>query len=353
MITGASGNVGTALLRRLAERPELDIHGIVRRPPSAEPPYGRVSWHSLDLTDDSTEGVLRDVLHGAETVVHLAWAFQPTRDFRYLEKLAVGGSTRMVTAADDATVTHFVHISSVGAYAPRSSAAPVDESYPHTGMPTSLYSVHKATVEQWLDDYEQSHPGRMVVTRVRPGIVLQRDAGAALSRYGLPAYLPVRLLRTLPVLPLDRSFSVPVVHAEDLADALVRIIDQRRGGAFNVAATAPMTRADLAAVLSAKPVHIPAPVLRAAVAASWRLHLQPLSPGWIDMAFAVPLQDSSRAERELGWRPRFAAREALEDAVGGMVDNAGTDSPVLRPRSAVERLRTLAVDGPISVRKRP
>ena len=39
VITGASGNVGTALLRRLHETTEHDLVGVVRRPP--EPPVTR------------------------------------------------------------------------------------------------------------------------------------------------------------------------------------------------------------------------------------------------------------------------------------------------------------------------
>ena len=140
----------------------------------------------------------------------------------------------MLEAADRAGVAHLVHTSSVGTYAPRRNTKPVDERYPHTGAPSSLYSVHKAEAEAMLDDYEDAHPDGMVVTRMRPGFVLQRDAGAALSRYALPAYLPARLLRALPLLPLDRGFVAPV-RADDLADAYVRVIDRRVGGAFNLA----------------------------------------------------------------------------------------------------------------------
>jgi nucleoside-diphosphate-sugar epimerase len=353
VVTGASGNVGTAVLRRLRNQPEVELHGVARRPPAVEAPYDAASWHTLDLTGDAAPQGLRDVFVGADTVVHLVWAFQPTRDIAYLREVGVTGTQRVVEAAAAAGVRHVVYISSVGTYAPRRSIDPVDESYPHTGMPTSEYSVHKAAVEQWLDEYEHAHPGQTTITRVRPGIVLQRDAGAELSRYGLPAYLPVRLLRALPLLPLDRGFRVPVVHADDLADAIVRVIDAGAGGAFNVAHPTAMTREDVAATLSARPVHVPARALRDRVALTWRLHLQPLSPGWIDMAFAVPLQDSARAMAELGWRPRCAPREALAEAIEGMTHNVGTVSAVLRPRSALRRLRVLAGEGPISMRKRP
>ena len=351
LITGATGNVGTAVLRRFAKDSDVDLVGVVRRVPPLAEPYDRVAWHAVDVSDSSCAARLDTAMFGVDVVVHLAWAFQPTRDPGYLRRVGVDGSARVLAAAGRAGVAHVVHMSSVGAYRPRINSEPVDEQYPHTGMHTSVYSTHKAEAEAHLDAYESTHSDGMTITRVRPGIVLQRDAGAALSRYGLPAYLPTRLLRTLPILPFDRAFEVPVVHSNDLADAVASIVHRRAGGAFNIAAKTPLTMADVAAVLDTRPVHVPAHVLRSAVAVSWRLHLQPLSPDWLDLAFAVPLQDSRRARAELDWQPTVEPRAALAAAVTGMIDNASTASAAMRPRRVTERLQSFVTSGPISQRK--
>ena len=50
VITGASGNVATALLRGLPA--EHDIVGVVRRPPAQQGVYERANWCSADLSDD-------------------------------------------------------------------------------------------------------------------------------------------------------------------------------------------------------------------------------------------------------------------------------------------------------------
>lgn len=352
VITGASGNVGTAVLRRLAGRTDIEVVGVVRRPPPSTPPYGGVRWHRADISEDTADAVLDEAMDGVEAVIHLAWAFQPTRRPQYLRRVGVGGTERVLAAADRAGVRQFVHMSSVGAYGRKISDVPVGESYPHTGMSTSEYSVDKAAAERLLDSYENEHPDGMTVTRIRPGIVLQRDAGAALTRYGLPAYFPTQVLKHLPLLPLDRSFAVPVVHSDDVADALVRVVDRGLGGAFNLAADQPLTRSIVADVLGARALQVPAPVLRAAVSGSWRLHLQPLSPGWIDLAFAAPLQDCTRAHQELGWRPTSNPRDALIDALAGITGNIGTDSPALRSQSLANRLLDAVRSGPVSHRKR-
>jgi len=354
VITGASGNIGTALLRRLAQRPAGDqVVGICRRPPAGDPPYDGVEWVSIDLADVDAYGQLLPVLRGADAVVHLAWGFQPSRDVDYLKRLDVGGSTALIEAARAAGVRHFVHMSSLGAYAPRTDDAPVDETWPIEGIDTLAYSQHKVAVERALDQHERAHPDGMRIARLRPGLVMQRQAASALLRYTLPAIVPARLLHHVPVLPLDRSLTFPCVHSDDVADAVVRVLEQEAVGAFNLAAEPPITRDDIALALGARGVHLDRRLLRAAVALSWRTRVQSLDPGWIDLAFAVPLLDAGRARRELGWRPQVDARDALAETVHGMAEAASAPSPALRPRSVAQQLGRLVRQGPTGGRRLP
>ena len=117
VITGASGNVGTALLRRLTGAGH-DLVGVCRRPPGPVAPYDVATWHPLDLAVDGAERELTDVFRGADAVVHLAWGFQPSHDVAYLERVDVHGTRAVVGAAQRAGVAHLVHMSSLGAYSP-------------------------------------------------------------------------------------------------------------------------------------------------------------------------------------------------------------------------------------------
>jgi nucleoside-diphosphate-sugar epimerase len=353
VVTGATGNIGTALLRRLPD--DVDVVGLARRQPPATEPYARASWVALDLAAPAAAEQLAEVLAGADAVVHLAWEFQPSHRRDQLEQAGVGGSRAVIEAVCRAGVPHLVHMSSVGAYSPAPGRR-VDEWWPTEGISTLPYSVHKVAVERALDALEAEngeHRGDLVVTRLRPGFVLQRAAGSALARYGAPAWLPAALLRAALVLPLDRSLTFPVVHSEDVADAVVQVLRRRAGGAFNLAAEPPITRDLVAQALKARPVHVPAPVLHAALATSWRLHLQPLEPGWLDLGMSVPLLDTSRARAELDWHPRYDARSTVAEALAGIAAGAGTGSPVLRPRSVVGELRRLGRRGPVSQRTLP
>ncbi|MHA6783520.1 NAD-dependent epimerase/dehydratase family protein [Pseudonocardia saturnea] len=353
VITGASGNVGTALLRRLQRDPDgHELVGVCRRPPHGGRPYDAVAWTALDLAGPHIGAALRRVCEGADAVVHLAWGFQPSHDTGYLNRSGVAGTRAVLDAAREEGVPHLVHMSSVGAYSPGpDDGHPVDELWPTSGIDTLAYSREKVAVERLLDEHERAFPAGPAVARLRPGLIVQRDAGSALLRYGMPAFVPAALLRHVPVLPVDRTLVVPMVHTDDVADAVARVLDRRAVGPFNLAADPPITRDLLAEVLGARPVHVPRPLLRAAAHAAWRARLQPLDPGWIDLAFAVPLLDTTRARRELGWVPTVDARAALSEVITGMADTAATSSPALRPRSVGAELATLLRQGPAAHRR--
>jgi UDP-glucose 4-epimerase len=357
--TGLSGNIGTALLRRLVADGGHEIVGVCRRPPAGGEPYEHASWVALDVAQEGARERLREVFAGADAVVNLAWGFQPSHVTGYLDKVGVGGTEAVLEAADAAGVAHLVHMSSLGVYSPApapdadTDAVPVDESWPTEGIGSLAYSREKVAAERLLDAYEKRATGRMVVTRMRPALVVQADAGSALLRYGLPAVVPSSALALVKVLPLDRRLVIQAVHSTDVADALARALERRVGGAFNLAADPPLTAERIAAALGARLVPVPRQVLRGVVAATWNLGLQPLDPGWLDLAFSVPLLLSDRARGELGWTPAVDAPTALEDLIGGMRSGRGTVSPPLRPRSTLAELRDLLARGPISHRRLP
>lgn len=67
-ITGASGNIGSAVLRRLSADGEHQIVGVARRVPGSGPDGTEVRWVSADLTKDEGETKLERALDGADAV---------------------------------------------------------------------------------------------------------------------------------------------------------------------------------------------------------------------------------------------------------------------------------------------
>lgn len=336
LLTGATGNVGSALTRALLADPAVDeVVGVVRRrPDTSTAPWSDVTWHTCDLGDPASLPGLTEAARGCHVAVHLAWKIQPSRDEPLLRRTNLGGLLLLVRALVGAGVPHLVHTSSVGAYSPGPKDRRVDEGWPTGGIAGSVYSRQKAAAERLLDDVEASGAS-LGVTRVRPALVMQRDAGAEIARYFGGPQLPRAAVRRLtpPLLPLPPQLLTQVVHAYDLAEAFRLAVHARLPGGVNVAGEPVLGPDDLARALGARrSVPARAGALRALVHVSWALHLQPADPGWFDMGLWTPLMDTSRARAELGWAPRHDAAQAMTDLVTGVRDTAGVaGSPPLRP----------------------
>jgi UDP-glucose 4-epimerase len=329
VVTGASGNVGTSLLRALAgEERVTSVLGLARRRPELE--VAKTSWATADVAADDLTGHFR----GADVVVHLAWLIQPSHDPFAMWRTNVVGTERVLAAASVAGVGAVVCASSVGAYSPGPKDRQVDEGWPTHGITTSSYSRDKAYQERLLDLFERDHPGVRVV-RLRPALTFKREAASEIRRFFLGPLVPGSLARAdaIPVVPRVKRLRTQAVHADDVGDAYRLAVVGDARGPFNLAADPVLDADTLAALLDARPVKVPAGLLKAGAAATWRLHLQPVSPGWLDLALQSPLMDAARARAELGWQPRRSATHALEELLAGLREGAGADTPPLDPKA--------------------
>lgn len=330
VVTGATGNVGTSLLQALADEPTVtSIVGIARRAPQWQPP--KVRWVQADVAVDD----LRSQLQGADAVVHLAWLFQPTRRPAVTWATNVLGSLRLFDAVVDAGVPALVYASSVATYAPGPKNRAVDESWSPRGAPAAAYAREKAAVETGLDAFEARNPDVRVV-RLRPGFIFKTTSASQQRRLFAGPFTPRRLIgrRRVPVLPDLPGLRFQVLHTADAADAYRRALLQPASGPFNLAAEPVVDARLLAGIFDARLVPIPGRLARAGLAALWRAHVVPVEPGLLEVLLSVPIMDTGRARRELGWRPRFSARDALEAFLDGLAAGAGMKgAPPLAPQA--------------------
>src|SRR4051794_7536705 len=339
-VVGATGNVGTSLLRSLEHEPAVEsIVGLARRRPDLVLP--KVEWAEADVAHDDLVPHLR----GADVVVHLAWLIQPSRDLDHLWLANVEGSSRVFGAAAHAGARALVYASSVGAYSRGPKDRRVDESWPTQGIPTSTYARHKAEVERRLDAFERDH-GHIRVVRLRPGLIFKREAASGIRRLFAGPFLPSPLVRrwAIPIVPDVDGLAFQAVHSHDVGDAYrLAIVRDDARGAYNVAAEPVLDPPELARVLGARPVAFSGRALRTAADVAFRLRLQPTEAGWIDLALGVPLMDTRRAREELGWVPEHGADDALRELLDGIRDGAGLDTPPLAAKtSGPLRVRELA-----------
>jgi UDP-glucose 4-epimerase len=349
VVTGGSGNIGTALLRALAGRGH-DVQAVARRPPGPAAAPSEVSWTALDLADERCEPALGELVRSTDAVVNLAWAFQPMRRPAYLRRSTVGILERVARATLSESATHLVHVSSVAAYSPRRSERRVDEDWPREGIPGATYSRLKVEAERSLEALTTAAAAEGRVTVVRPCLVGQYAAGGPMLRCGAPGPFPGTLVGRLPFAPVDARFGLQLVHADDVADALTRVVEQRVMGSFDLAAEPLLRGPDFAEALRARPVPLPQRAARRAMAALWHVHLSPLDPGWVDMAQQAPWVAASRARETLGWQPTRSARDVLDELLRGMADGAGLGEGALRPRTVGDGIRRAAYHGTVARR---
>jgi UDP-glucose 4-epimerase len=327
VVTGASGNVGTSVLEALGAEPQVkEIVGLARRVPEVEMP--KVEWVGADVVSDALEPIFA----GADAVVHLAWAIQPSRDEGVTERINVEGSRRVFEATAAAKVPALVHASSVGAYSPGPKQRQVDESWPVDGIKTSFYSRHKAACEELLDDLERREPELRIV-RLRPGLIFKAEAASEIRRLFAGPFVPGFLVRKqlIPLIPRVPRLRFQAVHSRDVGEAYRQAVVRDVSGAFNVAADPEVGVDELCEFFGARSFPLPAGALRGAAQLTWKLRLQPSPPGWIDLALGVPMMDTTRARTELGWQPSVTALEALEELLNGMREAKGGPTPPLDP----------------------
>jgi nucleoside-diphosphate-sugar epimerase len=330
VVVGATGNIGTSVLRSLEKEEGVEsVLGLARRLPGLSMP--KVEWAAADVVDDDLVPHFR----GADAVVLLAWIIQPSRDLTKQWMVNVEGSMRVARAAKEAGAPALLYASSVGAYSPGPKDRRVDESWPTGGTPTSYYARHKAEVERRLDRFVQEAPEVRVV-RMRPGLVFKKEAAEGIRRLFVGPFLPsplvrISLINAIPDIPNLRS---QIIHSYDVGEAFrLAIVNDEARGAFNLATEPVLDPEELGRILDARPVPVPAQVARASARLTWQLRLQPAPEGWLDMAMSVPVMDTSRARRELGWTPERSADEALLDVLEGLRTGAGLDTPPLSPRT--------------------
>lgn len=332
LVTGATGNVGSAVVEALAaDETVTEVVGVARRLPEEAP--AKTRYVSADIAEDDLVPHLR----GADALVHLAWMFQPTHSPEVTWQSNAVGSARLFEAAAAAGVGAVVHASSVGAYSPGDGC--VDESWPTHSLPTAGYGREKAYVERVLDAFEANHQDIRVV-RLRPAFIFQRSSATEQRRIFAGPFVPTSLLKRgrLPVVPWPTGLRFQALHTRDVAEAYRLAVTADARGAYNVAAEPVIDHAVAGELLGARTIPVPGKAAHAAMAALWHLHVVPAEPALLDLVLSIPLLDTTRIRTELGWEPTVSSVEAMREVLEGMVHHAFGETPTLAPDSLASRV---------------
>jgi hypothetical protein len=135
------------------------------------------------------------------------------------------------------------------------------------------------------------------------------------------AALGVLRRRKLPVLPLPAGLRLQFVHADDVGDAVIRLLSSRVHGSFNVAADV-LDSTALAALVGGRPIPLRRSIFRSVVVALHMLGVVALTPGWYDVAFNTPVMDTTKIRHTVGWSPARSATDSARELIDGLADGA-------------------------------
>jgi predicted dehydrogenase/nucleoside-diphosphate-sugar epimerase len=310
LVTGASGSLGSALLRRLMEDGMTDgkkVRVFVRRIP--ENPLAGVEYCFGNLGDPSA---VDRAVAGAETVIHVGASMKGG----WPEHLGgtVVGTQNVVDACRKHGVAQLVHISSMSVldWAGSSGKGPVAEDAalePHADE-RGAYTRAKLEAENCVR--EAAHAGLPCVI-LRPGQIFGGGiplVNGAVARRAAGRWLVLG----------DGSLELPLVWIDDVVDAIVAAWQKRlRGGeVIHVIDPEHLTQQNVLDAVGGvgRTIHVPRPVVFGLGRVSQILlgalgRQSPITPYRLRSALAQLTYESNRAVDLLGWRPRVGVREGI------------------------------------------
>ncbi|NVJ08613.1 NAD-dependent epimerase/dehydratase family protein [Myxococcus sp. AM001] len=320
LVTGAAGFIAHHVSARLLARGD-DVIGVDNLDPSGDvalkqarlarlgtlPGAAGFTFRLVDVTDGPS---LRTLFEEArpEAVVHLAARVgvrAPAGTAQAYVDANVSGFLQVLEQASAARVRHLVYASSSSVYG--AGSVPPFQEGAAADHPLSVYAATKRADELLAHAYSHLHglptSGLRFFTVYGP--------------WGRPDMAPLRFLRALRdgaelALHDEGRMQRDFTHVEDVAEAVVRVMDRPPQGApacrvLNVGRGEPVSVRDFLAVLERR-LGVPA-----------RVRSAPAQPGEMEATWADP----SALERETGFRPRISLEEGLAGLVEWFLQQAG------------------------------
>src|SRR5438874_5486608 len=312
-ISGGAGFLGLHLARRLL----ADGHDV--RTLDVVP----LDDAELERTVEELRGDIRDresvreLVDGADVVVHAAAALPIQASRESIRSVNVGGTENVLRGADDAGVRRVVFISSTAIYGVPEKH-PIEEDDPLVGV--GSYGESK------IDAEGLCRVAAVETTIVRPKTFIGPE------RLGVFEILFDWIREGRRIYTLGKGDNLyQLLAVDDLVDAHMRAGDEPKAAreTFNVGATDFGTvRSDLQALIdhagsSSRLQPVPVKSAEIALRGLELLRVSPLAEWHYKTAHKDSFVDVSRAQRVLGWQPRLSNRAALIETYDWYVANRG------------------------------
>jgi predicted dehydrogenase/nucleoside-diphosphate-sugar epimerase len=310
LVTGASGSVGRAVVKRLLDEGER-VRVFVRRPPERHSLPDDVEVALGDLGDAAA---VNRAVRGAETVIHVGAAM--TGGWVDHQRSTVEGTRNVLEACLRFGVKKLVHVSSMSVvhWAGDGECQPLDESSPLEPRATErgAYTRAKVEAEKLASQYCRE--------RCLPAIILR--PGQIYGR-GIPLVTPAvaRKMGARWLVLGDGNIRLPLVYIDDVVDGVVRAAQSELRGGEVVQLIDPDTPTQNEVLhrvfgKNAKMLRVPRPVVfTLGKLTEWAFkplkRSSPLAKYRLQSALAKRIFAGRNAVSLLGWTPRVGTEEGI------------------------------------------
>ncbi|MBR2172929.1 MULTISPECIES: vitamin K epoxide reductase family protein [unclassified Sphingopyxis] len=326
LITGASGFIAAALIAKLSEH--YTVVGLDRAgPPDPPPPAASVDF---DLgSDEAVRAALNEVRarygNRIASVIHLAAYYDITGEPNPLyDKITVQGTQRLIDGLQSFEVEQFVFASTMLVHKP--TPTPDERINEESSIGASwAYPQSKVDTEALLHE----HHGKIPVVYLRAAGVYDDDGRSAFLAQQISQIYEHRLISHF--YPGMLCAAQSSVHRDDLADAVLRLVDRRH----DLPTELPLLigepeapgYAEIQDIVGEalhgegwKTIRIPQPLAKAGIIlqneALGREDF--IQPWMIDSSNDHYILDISRARSLLGWEPKHSLRDTLPAIVAAL-----------------------------------
>ncbi len=314
-VTGATGYLGRAVVTRLQEE-SVQVRALVHN--ATGPLAAEVETVRGDLA--TPDAGLRRALRGMDVVIHCA-AHLGEGDREQYRRVNVLGTRALLSAAVQAHVRRFVHVSTLAVYPWRQPGAVVraeDGLDPHPEL-RDHYAWSKIAADSWVTEFREQ--GVLDTVTLRPGIIY--DAGREFV-----ARVCRRLRGSVHLILGRPAMRLPLVHVRDVAEAVWRAASHPGPlhRPLNLVGPDIPTQADYLALRATTgrdpivPVYVPASVLQLAARRAARGARLVASRG-CSLPYALWWQtqevsyERDSARQDMDWVPTIATAAGLRGSL--------------------------------------
>lgn len=311
LITGASGCIGKALVKRLLTSEDAGPsqnrqHQVYATDIKTSPfeDHEQLVYNEFDICSNEFFDWVMDIK--PNVIIHLASVLQInktlTRSKAY--QIDVVATERLLATAVDASVSKFVVTTSGAAYGyhPENNQGDISETRPTKGNLDYFYSAHKSEVEAILKKYRELTPLLKQVV-LRPGAIIGPDfEGPVVNLFEQKVITGLIGYKGL----------FNFIWSDDVVEYLIESATTPIQGEFNLAGSGTLSLKQIAQKLEKRYVALPPFLVKVLLTILKPIGLTQYGPEQVKFIKYRPVLSNKKIRQEFTYQPKFTSEQALK-----------------------------------------